>query len=181
MALRIAVNSFPNAAQIFAPNAINPLNSASISGLDLTYLLFHDTDEKLDLAFIQEVKTTGGASLSYADNLITDYEKLFGTNINFTLQSRLQSISTSLEIERKRPDLVARVLKLAGTTPKSCPQIKLFPTAVHELSGTTPVPKMLAIRQAIATQGWPVDSIVPWAVALMDLDERLIRLARGHA
>ncbi len=181
IALRVASLTYPAATQVFAPNAINPLNSASIPGLDLTYLLFHDGDATLDLAFIQEVKTTGGADLGYADNLIADYGKLFGTNINFTLQSRLQTICSSLEIERKRPDLAARVLVLGATTPQACSQVKLIPTMVHERVGTQPVAKMVAIRQAIASQGWSLTSILAWAIALTDLDERLKRLARGHA
>jgi hypothetical protein len=180
IALRIAQKTF-SATQTFAPNAIQPLNSASISGVDLTYLMFHANDSSLDMAFIQEVKTTGQSSLAYADKLIVDYDKLFGTNVNFTLESRLQAISNSLEIERQRPDLVARVIELNGTTAQSCPRIRLIPTLVHERSGTQPVQKMIAIRQAIASKGWPSASIEAWAVALTDLDQRLIRLARGQS
>lgn len=180
IALRIAQTALPNISQTFAPNAINPLNSASISGIDLTYLLFHESDENLDLVFIQEVKTTIGSSLSYGDALISDYEKLFGTNLNFTLQSRLQAISNSLEIERNLPDLVDRVNRLAGVTPQTCNNVRLYPTLVHEREDTAPVAKMVAIRQAISSIGWPASSINAWAIALTDLDDRLKRLSRGQ-
>jgi hypothetical protein len=179
IAMRVA-EAVISSSQTFAPNAINPLNSASISGLDLTYLFFHQTDENLDLAFIQEVKTTAQSSLGYADNLIVDYGKLFGTNINFTLESRLQAISSSLEIERKLPALVPRVLKLGATSPQACSKIRLVPTMVHERNGTQPFTKMVAIRQAIASKGWHPSTIEAWAIALTDLDDRLTRLARGH-
>jgi hypothetical protein len=54
----------------------------SIPGLDLTYIFLDDQDSNKDLAIVQEVKTTGSADLSYADNLTRDYQKLFEDDLD---------------------------------------------------------------------------------------------------
>lgn len=167
-------------AQIFAQNAINPLNPISVSGIDLTYAYFDAHDEQKDQLYIQEVKTTGSVTLDYLDALVADTEKLFSTNLNLTLQSRIQAFANSLEIERGMPNLADRILKLGGVSPQSCSKVRLIPTGVYDIVAGDPVPKLLTVRSAIAAFGWNPLNLHPWAVGMSDLDDRLLRLARGQ-
>jgi hypothetical protein len=164
----------------FANNAVNPLGAMSLPGLDLTYIFVDSQNSDRDLAIVQEVKTTGSDDLSYADNLTRDYQKLFEDDLEFTLASRLQVIANKLELEQNRPELCERVLAMAGEIPSECRQIRLIPTLVHERVGAAPIPKLLAIRTAISSYGWPLTHIHGWSIALSDLDDRLQRLARGQ-
>src|ERR1035441_8723590 len=69
-------NDFSDPAhRLVANNAYDPLSGISISGLDLAYVYFDPNDPSSDLLYIQEVKTTGGGNLSYANNLVADYQK----------------------------------------------------------------------------------------------------------
>lgn len=181
IALRVAREGNLGAAETFAANAVNPLNPISISGLDLSYFLFNDEDPAKDLLFIQETKTTSGVDLSYGDNLIKDYAKLFGIDVTTTLQTRLQVICNQIELERNKEHLCERVLLLGGELAEQCSRTVLLPTIVHEKHGTNPVSKLLAIREAIASQGWPIRNIAPWSIAFCDLEQRLTRIARGQA
>ena len=72
-------------------NAWEPLSDISRPDIDIIWLYFGDTEAD-DWAALQEVKTTGGASLQLADSLISDYDKLFGENVRFTLQTRLGAL-----------------------------------------------------------------------------------------
>jgi hypothetical protein len=167
-------------AYCFANNAVNPLSGISLSGLDITYILLDQANPVNDLAILQEVKTTGDTSLNHANHLIRDYQKLFDGDLDFTLASRLQVIANKFEMEQHLPHLCERVLALAGDTPNECSHVNLFPTLVHEKNGAAPLPKLLAIRTSISSQGWPLTRISAWSIALSDLDKRLERLARGH-
>lgn len=180
ISLQIARSKQFSQCQVFAQNAINPLNTISISGIDLAYAHFDLLDENNDRLYIQEVKTTGASNLSYFDSLVKDAEKLFSINLDLTLQSRIQAFANSLEIERGMPDLADRVLKLGGVTPQSCSKVRLVPTGIHDLIAGNPVPKLLAVRSAIAAFGWNPVNLHPWAVGISDLDDRLLRLARGQ-
>ncbi|MBM3226981.1 MAG: hypothetical protein FJZ47_24710 [Candidatus Tectomicrobia bacterium] len=64
----------------FTANALNPFGRISKPDIDIVWIHFGATTDD-DLAFLQEVKTTGEVSLSLADSLISDYEKLFATNV----------------------------------------------------------------------------------------------------
>lgn len=167
-------------SKAYAINAFDPLQDVSSPGLDITYAYFDAEDEDRDRLYVQEVKTTGEVSLSYADTLVTDYEKLFGEDPNLTLGTRVQAIAMRVELGEKEPMLANRLRRLASTQPKTCTHIRLVPTLVHELKGTSPQKKLLAVASAISTLGWPMGSINPWGIALTDLVARLGRMARGQ-
>lgn len=167
-------------AHKFANNATNPLGGMSLPGLDITYVLIHPSNPASDLVCLQEVKTTGDRSLNYGNNLVRDYGKLFGDDLDFTLASRLQVVANKFELEQNMPDLCECVLALAGEIPSQCPRIHLVPTLVHERNSAAPAPKLLAIRTAIASQGWTIANIHAWSIALSQIDDRLQRLARGQ-
>ena len=163
----------------FPANALRPFRPNSAIDFDIVWLVF-GANTRDDLAVLQEVKTTSGRSLHYADKLVEDYEKLFGTNVRLTLQTRLQDIKNKLEFEQQRPELCPRVSALAGGAPRTSAGIQLLPTLVHERTGTDPRPKMLAIRETLLARGWAPERVEAWAIGLTDLDERLIRLATGR-
>jgi hypothetical protein len=165
---------------IEALNAFQPLQDISHAGLDITYLYFDETDSKNDSIYIQEVKTTGAVTLAYADKLTEDYQKLFEEDAGCTFNTRIQGLATKIELGNKRPDLSDRLRALAATEAKSCAQVKLIPTLVHEIRGTDPVTKLLAVKSAITTLGWTSAQIQPWSIAFEDLILRLTRMARGQ-
>ena len=152
----------------------------SLPGLDITYVMIDESNSRGDFVCLQEVKTTGDTNLAYANNLVRDYEKLFGYDLDFTLASRLQVVANKFELEQNLPHLCERVLALAGETPSECVRVQLVPTLVHERTGALPVPKLLAIRTAISSQGWTATNIHAWSIALSNLDDKLQRLARGQ-
>ena len=163
----------------FLANAAEPLSAISQPNLDLTFVLFGELPSD-DLIYIQEVKTTTSTSLSYADALVTDHEKLFGEDLALTLQSRIQVISFKFEHEHNRPDYAERVLNISNDAPSKCARVRLVPTLVHEKNGTKPVTKLVEVRTAIAGKGWPASSIEPWSISLTDLKDRLKRLTWGQ-
>lgn len=177
--LQVSMKTPLGATEKFAQNALDPLQDISAAGVDLAYVYFDDNPSK-NLLYIQEIKTTSNPLMTYADNLKADYKKLFGNDLDLTLLSRIQSLANRFEIERNRPDLVDRVLALGADTPQSCTRVHLLPTAVHERNGANPVQKMLAIRTAITAFGWNAAAITPWAIGLTELQDRLLRLARGQ-
>ena len=83
-------SSFIFTNQIIADtaNAADPLSRISRPDIDIVWLYFGKSASD-DWAALQEVKTTGQSSLALADDLITDYDKLFGENLRLTLQTRL--------------------------------------------------------------------------------------------
>jgi hypothetical protein len=164
----------------FPANVFQVIVDISRPAIDIVWLFFGTVEEN-DVAVIQEVKTTGAPSLDYADALIPDYEKLFGTDPSLRLQNRLQAIKNEVEYKLNRPEWCARISNLAGMSPQTSPRIRLVPTLVHELSAADPVPKMVAIRTTLVGKGWPIDAIDAWAVGLSELNPRLIRLAQGQS
>ena len=83
-------NDFSDPAhRLVANNAYDPLSGISISGLDLAYVYFDPNDPSSDLLYIQEVKTTGGGNLSYANNLVADYQKLYDGDGRTVLVNRV--------------------------------------------------------------------------------------------
>lgn len=141
-----------NAYHAFAANALNPLSKISRPGIDIVWIHFNGTSGK-DVAVLQEVKTTDDLTLSLADNLIKDYDKLFGTNPAFTLHTRLQAIKNEIEYKLKQPDLCPRISELAGQSPQTSPHVRLLPTLVHERNGSDPRMKMIAIRTTLCSKG----------------------------
>jgi hypothetical protein len=174
----IALHNGYEPCHAYPANALRPFNPNSAIDFDIAWVYFGD-NAKDDWAALQEVKTTSGKDLSYANALIPDYEKLFGTNIRLTLQTRLQDIQARLEFGSKRRDLGNRVFRLAGNTPQTSSRVRLLPTMVHEKVGTAPDQKMLAVRETLIGMGW--SEVEAWAIGLSDLDQRLVRIATGKS
>lgn len=166
--------------RVFAANAFNPLSDNSRTDLDLLWLFFGPSAAD-DFGVVQEVKTTGNASLGYADRLIEDYGKLFSGNFQFTLQSRLGSAANAMEGLGFPSDLCCRTRDLGGISPATSPQVRLTPTLVHERIGANPATKLATIKSTlVSSEGWAPASIDCWSIALQDLDSRLARLAWGQ-
>lgn len=180
IAFHIARTSGLQHSQAWADNAIKPMTKISGAGIDLTYAYFDPKTSDGDLLYIQEVKTTSAENLNYLANLESDYAKLFSTDLTRTLQSRIQGFANSLEFERSMPQYVSRILSLGAKTAKEASRVRLVPTGVHTLGTGNPTQKMLAIKSTIAGFGWNPSAISPWAVGLSDLEDRLLRLARGQ-
>ena len=164
-----------------AVNAWRPLNSQSLQDIDIVWICFAP-NTKDDYAIVQEVKTTSGKTLSYASELISDYDKLYGTNLDLTLRSRFKPLKKDFLFKvggTEGKELSNRLFSLVGGGPSNSPQIKLRPTLVHELVDTNPRAKMTSIRNTLIGKGWTAASIEAWAIGLADLDARLHRLAIG--
>ena len=168
---------FTNMAVAHAANAWDPLSRISRPDIDIVWLYFGDTDDD-DWATLQEVKTTSESSLRLADNLITDYDKLFGENLRLTLRTRLGALKNRLD-QQGQGSLSPRVTALGGPSPNLSRGIRLIPTLIHDAAHDSST-KMTAVRQALIAKGWSSDEVVCWSVALGDLDDRLTRLGRGQ-
>lgn len=158
-------------------NAQNPLFDKSESGIDIVWLYFGDTETD-DWVALQEVKTTGSASLGLALDIVADYEKLFGENLRLTLQARLDAIKNKLEW-RGQGEFAPRLTSLVGPTPGSVRGIRIFPTLVHD-SASNSYENMNHVRQCLICQGWSPEFVHCWSISLSDLNDRLSRLARGQ-
>lgn len=160
-------------------NALRPFSGKSNPELDLLWVHFGVTAND-DWAVLQEVKTTAAKSITYANNLIDDFDKLFGTNARLTLHTRIQDFKNRLEFEQNRPaHLIQRANQLCGTSPGACPRIRLLPTVVHDSQAEDVVETMLLVRETLSSKSW--GGVEPWAVGLSALDDRLVRLARGQS
>lgn len=158
-------------------NALRPFSGKSNPELDLLWVHFGNCS-KDDWAVLQEVKTTSADSIAYANNLVSDYDKLFGTNPRLTLQTRFQDFKNRLEFEQNRPaHILQRANQLLGVSPVACPRIRLLPTVVHDSVATDVVDTMLLVRESLTGKNWA--DVEPWAIGLSSLDDRLVRLARG--
>lgn len=163
----------------FPANAFDPLSNISVNGIDIVWLFMPDAEDQNDCAVILESKTTTASSTEYVTTVVDDFDKLFGTDPAFTLQSRLQHIKNRLEFSHRRKDLCTRVDALAATTPADCHQITLLPTVIHDLSSTNPDTDLLAVRSMLRAKGWDENKVLPWAVAFNNLGDRLERLSHG--
>jgi hypothetical protein len=164
-----------------AVNACRPLNPQSAIDIDIVWVCFA-RKAKDDFAIVQEVKTTSGQNLSYANQLIADYEKLYGTDLDLTLRTRFKSLKKEFLFKvggKEGKDLSARLFALVGGSPSTSPKVRLRPTLVHELANTNPQSKMTWIRNTLIGKGWTPALIEAWAIGLTDLDDRLQRLATG--
>ena len=168
---------FTNVTMAHSANAWDPLSQISRPDVDIVWLYFGN-NEADDWAALQEVKTTGEASLGLADRLITDYEKLFGENLRLTLQTRLGALKNKLD-EQGQGDLSPRLTALGGPAPNRTQGIRLVPTLIHDAAYDSSA-KMVIVRQALVGQGWSTDVVQCWSVALGNLDNRLTRLVRGQ-
>ena len=168
---------FTNVKIAHAANAWNPLSQISRPDIDIVWLHFGITEAD-DWAALQEVKTTGEASLDLADKLITDYKKLFGENLRLTLQTRLGALKNKLD-QQGQQHLSSRITSLGGPAPNHTRGIRLVPTLLHDAAYDSSR-KMAVVRQALIGQGWSTDVVSCWSVALGDLNNRLARLAQGQ-
>ena len=168
---------FTNVTIAHAANAWDPLSDISRPDVDIVWLHFGSTEAD-DWAALQEVKTTGGASLGLADGLIADYEKLFGENLRLTLPTRLGALKNKLD-QQGQGDLSLRVTALGGPNPSRASGIRLVPTLLHDAAHDSSA-KMIVVRQALIGRGWSTDAVECWSVALGEIDQRLTRLARGQ-
>ena len=169
--------AFANGVLAFAANAWDPLSEISRPDLDIVWLYFGPSPAD-DWAVLQEVKTTGQSSLSLANNLIEDYDKLFAEDPRLTLRTRLDGLKNRLE-HLQMGNLVPRLTALGGLGPSQSQGIKLMPTLVHD-SAHDPISRMAVVRQALIARGWSAPSLYCWAIKLGDLDARLTRLSRGQ-
>jgi hypothetical protein len=164
-----------------AVNAWRPLNPQSLIDIDIVWVFFA-RKAKDDYAIVQEVKTTSGKTLGYANTLIADYDKLYGTNLDLTLRTRFKPLKKEFLFKvggKEGKNLSERLFALVGGSPTTSPRIWLRPTLVHELVGTNPRAKMTWIRNTLIGKGWTPALIEAWAIGLTDLDFRLHRLATG--
>ncbi len=163
----------------FPANAHQPLQDISRSELDLVWLWLAP-DPSGDYAVLQEIKTTGGADLAYADTLCQDFEKLFGPDPALTLHTRLNAIANMLEYGHLDLLHADRVRMLAGLTPQASSDVFLVPSVLYDRKLIAdPSPKMAAVRRSIIADGWSPDIVQAWAVGLGDLLARLARLKAG--
>ncbi len=160
------------------PNAFQPLSRISRAGLDLVWVHFAD-DPDDDFAVLQEVKVTGDTGLAYASDLPKDYEKMFGTDANLTLHTRLVAAKNEVEFVLGRPDLVPRVTTLAGTSPATSPKVRLVPTLVHDDAAASREGVLRTVRESIIGAGWQDAQVRAWSVAVDSLNSRFERLAMG--
>lgn len=168
---------FTDVDTVHTANAWDPLSKISRSEIDIVWLHFGSVESD-DWAVLQEVKTTGGASLELADHLIADYDKLFGEDLHLTLQTRLGGLKNKLE-QQGQGVLSPRMTALGGPSPDRARGIRLVPTLIHDATADS-LTKMSMIRQVLLGRGWASDVVECWSIDLADLDDRLTRLARGE-
>ncbi len=164
----------------FPANALSPFRGIARPDIDILWTHFSD-DPNNDSAVVQEVKCTTTNSLSITGSLSADYSKLFGTDIQLTLHTRLQGLKAVYRYTLNAPEYLPRLTALAGNRPETSPRILLLPTLVHDFSLTPdPTAAMLGVRETLHGAGWPRNSIDPWAIGLSSLRERIVRLATGN-
>ena len=167
----------PATAIAFTANAWDPISNISRTDLDVVWIDLSGNPMQ-DSVTIQEVKTTGSTSLSLADGLIPDYEKLFGQNLKLSLRTRLSSLKNKMN-QQGHGNLTPRLTAIGGPSPGQARGVKLWPTLVHDSSLNSQA-KMAALQQAIIGLGWPADVIESWSIELDDLDQRITRLSKGQ-
>lgn len=163
------------------PNYLTPLSGISRSEIDLVWIEFNEESDELDCAWLQEVKTSSAVDLAIARKLTDDYQKLFGTDLERTLATRLQAIASRIQYAERRPDLAARIRNLCEIRPQDIKQVNLEPTLLvdHTLRdlGET---RLIGVSAAIAGLGWPNEQVRTHLISLDDLESRLSRLAGGQ-
>ena len=84
-------NGYDDEWHTFPVNAHRPCNPSSGIDIDIVWVFF-GRQPRHDRAMLQEVKATGEQSLNFAKKLIDDYDKLFGTDGNLTLRTRVPGV-----------------------------------------------------------------------------------------
>lgn len=169
---------------IFYSNADTPLSRISGPGLDICYLLLGNDSQGLDdRLLIQEIKTTGSATLAYAQALVADYEKLKSADTSANLQARVLALKARMRDMYGIADrgVLERVQMLAHPDPAKCSKVYLLPTLVHELEAATPGPTLADVREKIGKQGWKLELVHPINIGLTKLNEGFLHLAQKKA
>ena len=164
-----------------ARNAYNPLNPISVSGVDLMWVQFGTLPSE-DRLYIQEVKTTSQSNLSIANGLIDDYEKLFGTDQNVSLKSRVSLLKVKVRSEWKRPDLAQRCTKFVGVEPTECDNVTILPTVVFDsdiAEKNVAVGRLTYVQTTLLGRGWTKNQIEVFGISLSSLRETISELAWG--
>ena len=168
---------FTNGEIAYGANTPDPLSPKSQDGVDIVWLYF-GFSEADDWAGLQEIKTTGEPTLRLANELINDYDKLFGENVRLTLQTRLTALKNKFDQQGKR-HLSSRLTALGGPAPYQARGVRLYPTLFHDAADISET-KMTSIRQVLIGRGWSANTVECWSVVLDNLDDRLARLSRGQ-
>lgn len=168
---------FTNGEIAYGANTPDPLSPKSQDAIDIVWLYF-GINEADDWAGLQEVKTTGESSLRLANDLIGDYDKLFGEDVRLTLQTRLTALKNKLD-QRGQGHLSSRLTALGGPAPNQARGIRIFPTLFHDAAHDSSA-KMTTVHQVLMGRGWSAAAVECWSVILDNLDDRLSRLARGQ-
>ena len=168
---------YKNGQKAITANAHSPLSDISRPDVDIVWMYFGPSPAE-DWAVIQEVKTTSQASLNLANDLVSDYDKLFGEDLKLTLRTRLDSLKNRLE-QMQEGSLASRITSLGGTSAERARGIHVTPTLVHDAEHDSS-DKMTVVRQALIGKGWPPEVVRSWSIKLGNMDERLTRIAQGN-
>jgi len=164
--------------------ALTPLQDGAPTGLDTTIIHLDpggDTDK--DCLFIMEVKTTGNMKLTYAKQLVNDYDKLLGTTkVAGSLGQRMNWLQAYLlEVHEFSTEQLERVGDLFQPRPKDCKGVKLMPTLVHDRScgDQAAINALEDVAKDIEALGWREKNIEPWSIAMNKLTDCLIHLSNN--
>jgi hypothetical protein len=160
-------------------SALTPFNPSALTGVDIfTVYLDPNGVAGNDRLYIQEIKTTGAAGLSYSKALIEDYQKLFDTTYPpLSLVSRISAVKGELKFShRLSSDKLQRVENLVQVTAAGCTQVRLLPTLVHD-RGSDPIGSLTHVVDEIKKQGWSAGTIEAWSISMTQLASRLVDMA----
>lgn len=164
--------------------SLTPFLPGPTPGLDMVIVYLDPTgDVAKDRLHFVEVKTTTQNVLTYAKELIPDYQKLLDTtNPNQSLGYRMSWLKLKLERENKFSDSkLARVEALSHSDAAQCKQLLLLPTLVHTRAVGNPVKMLDDVAKSISTQGWLDKNIQPKSISMRQLDKSLLNLAKLEA
>lgn len=167
--------------------ALTPLQDGAPTGLDTTIVhLDPSGDTSKDCLYIMEVKTTGNvATLTYANALVDDYEKLLGKSaVAGSLGQRFNWLQAYLlEVHEFSVEELERVGDLFMPEPKDCKGIRLLPTLVHDRNAgdAKAVSALSKVADEIHLQGWGANTIEPWSIAIAKLTDCFVHLSNNEA
>ncbi|MCE9603213.1 MAG: hypothetical protein K8S21_13495 [Gemmatimonadetes bacterium] len=157
-------------------NAGNPLASGSRTGLDLLWIAFHESDETLDHAWLQEVKTTrDSTNATYLDQLVVDHKKLFAESISLSLEARLWEASFTLKNSNQTQELDRRVRALGGRSAAEVRGVSLLPTGVHDRH-VDAITAMEDVRLTLLDLGWREEMVLPVLIGISAIRSRFDEL-----
>lgn len=162
-----------------AANCAVPLAGNSRTGLDLSWLYLDPADSSKDHIWIQETKTTASLSdAAYIRSLRVDAEKLFGDETALSLEARLGAIAFEMECHPETRHFGPRIRALSARSANAVTRVTLLPTGVHDLRLDS-ILSLEEVRVSIVALGWREDRVAPVSISLLDLEQRLHRVARG--